>query len=188
MGLFSKFLGDAADKIDLDKLAKTVADAAEKVAGAAEKAVGEVEKAVTDTVGSKPVETRREAPAAQPYVPAGPTASNGLSWGPVMPAEENQFNYGGPYTSYFESIFAAEFPEYRVEREARGPRSTVYTFWRGTERALVVELLSRKSSARKLRSDCGRAGVPYLRYYYDYEGWWNTRSYVVNRTRTALGG
>ena len=56
------------------------------------------------------------------------------------------------------------------------------------QKALVVELLSRSSAAAKLRRDCQREGIPYLRYYYDYEGWWNTRSYVTRRTAQALEG
>ena len=33
----------------------------------------------------------------------------------------------------------------------------------------------------------GRAqGIPYLRFYYNHEGWWNTRSYVTRRIANAL--
>ena len=30
-------------------------------------------------------------------------------------------------------------------------------------------------------------GIPYIRFYYDHEGWWNTKSYVIRRTSEALG-
>ena len=139
-----------------------------------------------------PSRTGAAAPAQsavrpEPVRPAeGPS---GFSWGPVMPAEENQFNFNGTYDQYFERIYRAEFPAYRLARETpRGRRATVFTFWDGGRKALVVELLAQSSASRKLRTDCARAGIPYLRFYYDHEGWWNTRAYVVTRTRNALAG
>ena len=65
---------------------------------------------------------------------------------------------------------------------------TVFTFWDGTKKALVVELMPQSSSAQKQRKVCAAEGTPYLRYYYDHDGWWNTRSYVVRRTHAALEG
>ena len=47
--------------------------------------------------------------------------------------------------------------------------------------------MSENSEANKLRSACRAQGLPYVRFYYDHDGWWNTRSYVVSRTRAALG-
>ncbi len=61
-----------------------------------------------------------------------------------------------------------------------------YSFIKNGKCALVVELFSGKSAAKKLREDCRRAGIPYLRYYIDVEGWWNTKKYVIERTRNAL--
>lgn len=111
------------------------------------------------------------------------------SYGSVMPAVENQFSFSGSYQEYFSSIFSSEFPQYRVVSEpAYRGRATVFTFWEGDRKALVVEIISEKSSVYKLRSDCAKAGVPYLRYYYDHPGWWNTRVYVTERTRKALMG
>ena len=59
---------------------------------------------------------------------------------------------------------------------------------RDQKTALIVELLPQRSSVYKLRRDCATMGIPYLRYYYDHEGWWNTYSYVTERTRAALNG
>ena len=53
--------------------------------------------------------------------------------------------------------------------------------------ALVVELLSQGSDAYRLRKQCRADGIAYLRYYYDHEGWWNTKAYVIECTRGALG-
>ena len=49
-----------------------------------------------------------------------------------------------------------------------------------------IAMLGQSSAAYKIRRDCLRQGIPYLRYYYDHEGWWNTRAYVTQRTRAAL--
>ena len=118
--------------------------------------------------------------------PAGPS---GDSWGEEMPAEENQFNFNGTYTQYFEGIFRSEFASYRIEKEtAGGSKRVIFTFFDGERKALVVEIMPSSSESKKLRSDCREQGIPYLRYYYDHEGWWNTRSYVVRRTSEALKG
>ncbi len=122
-------------------------------------------------------------------IPEEDLGPSGFSWGPVMPDEENQFNYPGPYYEYFEKIYKEEFPEYRIEKtSAERYPATIFHFFRGEQRVLTVEVISRKSDVKKLRRDCYIAGVKYLRYYYDYEGWWNTRAYVVKRTREALEG
>ena len=113
----------------------------------------------------------------------------GRSWGEKMPKEPNQYNYPGIYREYFEDIFSKDFPDLTVYREPN-PRSTkasAYSFFRGTQKVLVVELLSRSCDVYQVRNACRRSGTPYLRFYYDYEGWWNARSYVVNRMRKALG-
>lgn len=123
---------------------------------------------------------------------AGDNANNalsGFSWGPVMPDEENQFNYNGTFDSYFENIYRAEFPDYRLEKEnATGSKRVIFTFYDETRKALVVELMPQSSMSKKLRETCHASGIPYLRFYYDHEGWWNTRSYVITRTRNALNG
>ena len=132
--------------------------------------------------GAQPAAARPARPAQDTY-----TAEPSNPWD-VMPAEENQYNYNGPYTAYFAELFRAEFPGYEVLQESRnGGRATVYTFMQAGRKALVVELMSENSEANRFRTECGRAGIPYLRFYYDHQGWWNTRSYVTNRVRAALG-
>ena len=117
------------------------------------------------------------------------SADYGFSWGPVMPDEPNQYNFNGTYKEYFRDVFSSTYSSYRIEEsEAYNGRGTIFTFWEGDKKALVVELLSRKSSVCKLREDCQKAHIPYLRFYYDYDGWWNTREYVIQRTRVALMG
>lgn len=112
----------------------------------------------------------------------------GRSWGEKMPDEPNQFNYPGTYLEYFEDIFHREFSAYRVTKQGndRSGRTTVYTLWQGEQTSLVVEILSQHCDVRRLRADCERGGTPYLRFYYDHEGWWNARSYVVSRIEKAL--
>ena len=112
------------------------------------------------------------------------------SWGPVMPAEENQYNYPGSYLDYFTGIFETEFSFYQIERViGSGVRPvTVFTFWNDGKEALVVELVSERSDVHRQRNICARRGIPYLRFYYDHDGWWNTRSYVVGRVKDALEG
>ncbi|MBR6967401.1 MAG: hypothetical protein IKH78_02610 [Ruminococcus sp.] len=174
MGLFSKLLGENSE---LGGLIKDVANAIKQ------ESVNLHESEQTETESTAPANTEN---AAEEAVEAGPS---GFSWGPVMPAEENQYNYKGTYKEYFSDLFRSEFSGYRIEStDANNGRITVFTFWSGDRKALVVELLSRKSSVYKLRSDCAKEGVAYLRYYYDYHGWWNTREYVKQRTRKALEG
>ncbi len=117
-------------------------------------------------------------------------AVSGDSWGDVMPPEENQYSFNGSYVEYFNKVFREEFPSYRIEHAPapKGRRATIFTFYNAQGKALVVELMSENSVARKLRQECAAENIPYLRFYYDHQGWWNTRSYVVRRTLTALRG
>ncbi len=120
-----------------------------------------------------------EAPESGETIP-------GNSWGPTMPKEPNQFNYNGSWFDYFNEIFRGEFTDFRIVSD-RKEKTATFLFYRGEQLALAVEILHQASAAQKLRRDCRANGVPYLRYYHDHEGWWNTRSYVVERTRAALG-
>lgn len=172
MGLFSKLLGKEVEK-KAQGVLKGLKDLAEGLDG---------DKNEAPQV-SQPYNT--EAPVYEP-VPEGPS---GDSWGPVMPAEENQYNSGLPYYTYFRNIFQTEFPAYQLLEEDIGDRrATVFTFTNDGGTALVVELLSRRSDFQKRRNICRSQGIPYLRFYYDYDGWWNTRSYVIRRTKEALNG
>ena len=129
------------------------------------------------------------SPYSSPRPAAAPApAPSGQSWGETMPAEENQFSFPGRYHEYFMKVFSEEFPAYRLEREfGTNEYFTVITFWQGERKALVVELMNENSSTKRLRKECQAAGIPYLRFYYNHDHWWNTRSYVVDRTRAALG-
>ena len=105
-----------------------------------------------------------------------------------MPEEENQYSFPGTHTEYFEKIFREEFPQFTVERsDIRNGWITVYRFLSGSRTVLVVELMTEKSVAEKLRETCRSENIPYQRFYYDHRGWWNTRSYVVGRIKGALG-
>ena len=173
MGLFSKLLGENSE---LGGLIKDVANAIKQESPN----LHESEETKTETTytndNAAPLEAEQEI---------GPS---GFSWGPFMPHEENQYNFGGTYKEYFDHVFRSDFAEYHIESvDVNNGRTTVFTFWNGDKKVLVVELLSRKSSVYKLRADCKAEGIPYLRYYYDYDGWWNTREYVKQRTRKALG-
>ncbi|MBR4725696.1 MAG: hypothetical protein IK071_07955 [Lachnospiraceae bacterium] len=114
------------------------------------------------------------------------SSPSGDSWGDDMPAEENQFNYNGSYIQYFENIFGTEFAAYRTEKTNIGSDRYIYTFYGGAGKALVVELMPESCSAYKIKQDCKKENIPYLRFYHDHHGWWNTRSYVVGRIGKIL--
>ena len=143
----------------------------------------------------------KEKPAAQPAKPAythssqpvrtewaGEETPIGRSWGERMPNEPNQYNFPGSYREYFEDVFNREFAAYRVVRSEnpKSSRLSSYTLLEGERPVLVVELLSKSCDAYQIRRSCRENGVPYLRFYYDYQGWWNARSYVTGRIREAL--
>ena len=115
MGLLSKILGAAGvDK----KLEQTVKNA---VSGAVNSALNNAARPAQSRPASD------HAPAAQPVYRE--EELSGFSWGPIMPAEENQFNYPGSYVDYFAHVFREDFPQYRVTSEQRdGGRSAVFTF------------------------------------------------------------
>ncbi len=191
MGLFSDLLKKAGADTDLNELAKKVADTAEKAAAAAQKAASEG-MARADRAAQQARE-RAEAPrqerAAEAAPPAKKTESpKGFSWGEEMPPEENQYNYGGNYNAYFSHVFAEDFPEYTVKAEQDPHRDAMfYTLSKNGVRALVVEVMPATSSAASTRKRCARENVPYLRFYHNHKGWWNTRAYVTTRVKAALG-
>ena len=175
MNLFSKLFGEKAGKDvanALEELMKAAADGKKKS--------GDEPKKPEEP--AKPEQTA--APEPEEY--DGPS---GNSWGPRMPDEPNQYNYKGTYLEYFREIFNTEFPGYTVDEEvSKYGKTRVFKFKKDGRTALVVELLSQKCEAKALRAQCRRDNIPYLRYYFDYEGWWNTRSYVIERTQKALLG
>ena len=149
------------------------------------KGIDEIENAIDgDKDQSDPAYTAPtvdEAPAAPSY------DNGGDSYYDRIPDEECQYNYSGSYIQYFEMIFREDFPAYDFTSEQKWGEATVFTLTKDGKTALVVELLRETSGAKKIRSDCAAAGIPYLRFYYNHEGWWNARSYVVNRVKAALG-
>ena len=182
MSFLNKLFGDGTDK-KVEKTAKGVLKDFEDV-------FGEIGKKIdgNDQGGAKTAQPSNEAPAAPQYAPAD-DAPSGFSWGENMPAEENQYNFGGTYLEYFEKIFREELPGFAFEKKTVGyyGRNTAYTFRNGGARpALVVELMTEKSASNMTRTECRREGVPYVRFYYDHRGWWNTREYVVRRIKDAL--
>ena len=180
MGLLSKILGAAVDK----KLEQTVKNAVNDAVSAAMQNRPVNQNGVQNQTYQQPVQQtyRNQAPAQESY-------ESGFSWGPVMPAEENQFNYPGTYVEYFSHVFKEEFPGYNITYgQDQRRRSTVFTFWSGSGKALVVELLPESSETKMLKKACAAQGIPYLRFYYNHHGWWNTRAYVAQRTREALRG
>lgn len=171
MGFLDKLFGsNVADKIK---------NSAEAVAKEATNAVNAAANPNSAASNARPAST---APA-----PSSSGAESGFSWGPTMPNEENQFNYPGTYDQYFLDVYSKNFPAYRLTTEpVRKGSATVITFWSGEAKALVVELMSDTSSAESIRRNCYKERVPYLRFYYNHQGWWNTKAYVLERTSKAL--
>ena len=178
MGLLSSLFGDKKpDNPVLGALADLVDSAVDAAKTAA--------SGSTEEKGAAPA----SAPVPQPQQAAPVSdAPSGDSWGEVMPDEENQFSFSGSYSLYFLTVYREEFPEYNVEYEdVNNGRAGIITFLQNGQPCLKVELLSQSSSACKLRRECKKSGLPYLRFYYNHHGWWNTRSYIVRRARAALG-
>jgi len=181
MGLLAKLFGTEAEK--------TISNIAENVVKETSNAVSQISEEVTNFSNSlnSSQNNAQAAPQSAPQaVPVAPASGTGCSWGDSMPLEPNQYNYSGNYEQYFESIFADKLSGFRMEKEEAKWSRTVYTFYGESGKALVVELLPETSVAKKLRNDCAAAQVPYLRFYYNHRGWWNTRSYVESRISGAL--
>ena len=177
MSFLSKLLGNNAD-------AKAALD---RVKGAVQGAVNEANTLLNDVQHN--AQRPAQQPAQQQYAPQRPAEqpASGFSWGEEMPAEENQYNYPGTYIEYFRHVFQEDFAEYAVTMEpGLNDRSPLFVFHSAGRRALVVELKSEGSSAQRIRKDCAANGVPYLRFYYDHDGWWNTRAYLRARVSAAL--
>ena len=184
MGLFSKLFG--GNEEDKNSFLGALKEAADKLKNEAEKAGIDLKE---DFKAEKKEDSHGSFTQAEvtPNKPEAEKAPAGTWWGPLMPDEENQYNFSGTWKEYFDGIFRNEFPEYEVTRETvREGKAVVYTFKKNGETALVAELMSDRSNAQKLRNSLRGTGTPYLRYYYDHEGWWNARAYVVQRTRNAL--
>gem|GEM_PF-587948 len=190
MGLFDKLFGDA--KLDELKQQFNEFEKAMKDAGIEAK---KKETSASNTA-SKPAEAndplkdmfKVEEKKNDSYDSDRPRS--GVSWGDEMPDEENQYNFNGAPHEYFKKIYQENFAsKYSIEAGFNTEyEGYLFTFYSLGKKALVVELLKKKSGAKKLRRDTIDAGIPYLRYYTDVDGWWNTKSYVIDRTRKALEG
>ncbi len=131
------------------------------------------------------------------------------SCGEEMPSELNQYNYNGSPQAYFLEVLTEAFPEYTVRKDEifyqspmqlvldyggkyhreSGPSTPAYLYTvRDDETVLLaVEVLSLYSKSRKTnRHSFEGQGIPYIRFYYDADGWWNTKSYVTQRAILAL--
>ena len=176
MGLLSKILGASGKKAE-SAAADFLKDVMKKVGEQTEQ-----------RKAAAPAPAKTEAPAAASE-PAAEERSDSL-WGEIMPKDENQFSFNGTYKAYFEQIFRTEFAAYPFTlTHSQYYDSDVYSFTKNGEKVLVVELMRTNCDATKLRRDTLRAGVPYLRLYIDCSeiGWWNARTYVVDRIRKAIG-
>ncbi len=175
MGLFSNLFGNGGKEID---------DALGKMKNLAE----DIANSDGQTQQSRPASANPD-PSSRPIINAveeeGPS---GDSWGPKMPAEENQYNSGISYQDYFSNIITGAFASYQISKEIpAGRKALVFTFSQAGSKKLVVEIISDRTSPYKIRKDCRAQGIPYLRFYYDHKGWWNTKSYVIRRISGALG-
>ena len=159
---------------DLDDAGKKL-DQALKDAG--------IEKKDIEAAAEKNAEENKPDPAPAPAAgTADATEYDGV------PAEECQYNSGLSYLDYFSKIFREDFPQYSVSLETvEDWRRYKYTFTEGSDVKLIVELMTENSEANRLRRTCEKNGTPYLRFYFDHEGWWNTRKYVNERVSAALG-
>ncbi len=210
MGLFDKALKDM-----LNKAGETIAKAqeseefdsamkeAKNLFGNAKDALGSLAKKGEEVLGQsdKPAENASyvpyefsdkpsffqgsDEPSGFTWGPVNSDEPSGFSWGPEMPDEPNQFNYGGPWQAYFAAVFAECFPDYTVMRTDT-ERGAIYTFTAGGRKALCAEVMDEGSEANSFRKKCRAEGTPYVRFYYNHAGWWNTKEYVYVRVREAL--
>lgn len=181
MGLFSNLFGSSGKDIDnaLNKMKNLAGDLIDD---------GQINDSKTQPAAPAAAPATQYNNSAQAQAQAYEEGPSGDSWGPNMPAEENQFNSGLKYQDYFTKVFTEAFPSYQIDKEdVRDGRAMLFTFSQGGVKKLVVEVISQSSSPYKVRNDCKNQGIAYLRYYYDYDGWWNTKSYVTRRTSKALG-
>ena len=174
MGLLSKILGSGSKKAE-----NAAVDFLKSVA----KKIGESTDDKKPQAAPAPAKPAEAAPAAE-------AERSDMLWGEIMPKDENQFSFNGSYQEYFEGIFRSEFADLSFElTHPQYYRSDIYSFRQAGAKVLVIELMSGKCSANKLRRDTQRSGIPYLRFYTDCSdiGWWNARTYVIGRMKEALG-
>ena len=170
-------------------LSKLFGDSNKKAENAAMDFLKNVAKKLESSADSPKPQAAPAAKPAEPAPAAEPERSDAL-WGEIMPKDDNQFSFQGSYREYFEQIFRTEFADLAFElAHPKYYSSDIYNFTKDGAKVLVIELMSGKCSANKLRRDTQRSGLPYLRFYTDCSdiGWWNAKTYVVNRMKEALG-
>ncbi len=184
MGLFNKLLDGLG--VDPKKVEKVMGD----IVDGAKNAVTEVKNAVSDASSGEQENRAAYSGGTDSGYSCSGGSESGDSWGEEMPAEPNQYNFNGNYIQYFENIFGTEFRAFRYDREdVRGTRRTVYTFYSAVQtKVLILELMPESASSGRIRKAAAAEGVPYLRFYFNHHGWWNTRSYVVRRMTDAING
>ena len=180
MGLLSDLLGKKSEK----EIKNLFSDMEKKIKDA-------VKDGFKDGIKDESPKPEAPKPAGSSNAPvqAAEEERSDALWGELMPKDENQFDFKGTYTEYFEKIFREDFPEYGFTlNHPKYYSSDIYTFTKGGSKALVIELMKKSCSAQALRRDTLREGVPYLRFYTDCSdiGWWNARTYVVGKMREAL--
>ena len=144
-----------------------------------------------------------------PGTPEALKAATDGSIGDIVPDEPNQYNYKGEPKNFFLEVLTAAFPEYTVRMHdasyptrpswERGPFGSyrqipgkpvpayIFTVQDGSEVKLAVELLSQASKNRKNnRKTFEEQHIPFTRFYYDVDGWWNTKSYIRERAYAAI--
>ena len=156
-----------------------------------------------------PVEEKKPVYTQAPGTKDALEAATEGSWGDEMPEEPNQYNYNGAAESYFLKVLKEAFPEYTVRMHGAPYQSQptwergfmgklhqvpgkpvpawIFTIQDGSQIKLAVELLS---AANKNRKDNRRSfeeqGIPFIRFYYNVKGWWNTQSYIRERAYAAI--
>ncbi len=185
-------LKDKLKKEVVDKVAAAVKSEVEKAKEAAAELEAEKEAPTGSVIGGGMASNSTIGGHTGFVIGGGSAAPEGeyheKSWYQDVPAEECQFNYPGTYLEYFDMIFREDFPEYQVEFAAVQPRRKyTYTFRRDGAEALVVELMASACESNQIRKECMARQLPYLRFYFDHNGWWNTRAYVKKRVGKALG-
>lgn len=150
-----------------------------------------------------------EKPAGPPvYSPEALEAATEGSWGENMPSVPNQYNYPGSPEEYFMEVLRDAFPGKTVRKEEveyqspsiwiKGPDkkfheqpgkktpACIFTIQQNGRILLAVELLSVSSkNFKQNQKSFADKGIPYIRFYHDVPGWWNTRAYVTQRALAA---
>ena len=104
--------------------------------------------------------------------------------------ERNLFDYRGEPLDYFREVLRDNFTGYDIRENVKinpkSPNPSEFVFYTGDHVDLVVEILWAGSARESTKYYCKEKRIPYLRFYYGHEGWWNTEKYVVDRIRGLI--